>query len=70
MTQKLSMNFTCKRCGGNIGETVEQEDKLCDDVETVRELTCLRDRTSAGGGCEAVVTARIRCEGNVGEAVG
>ena len=26
------------RCEGTIGEAVEQEEKLCDEVETVREL--------------------------------
>ena len=36
---------------------MEQEEKLCDGVETVGELTCLGDRVSAGGGCEAAVTA-------------
>ena len=54
-------NFTCRKCEGNIGEAVEQEDKLCYEVETVGELTCLGDRVSAVGGCEAVVTARTRC---------
>ena len=38
-----------------------QEEKLCDEVETVQELTYLGDRMSAGGGCEAAVTARTRC---------
>ena len=42
-------------------EAVEQEIKLCDEVKTVREFTYLGDRVSAGGGCEAVVTARMRC---------
>ena len=37
---------------------MEQEEKLCDVVETVREFTYLGDRVSAGGGCEATVTAR------------
>ena len=37
---------------------MEQEEKLCDEVETVREFTYLRDKVSAGGGCEAAVTAR------------
>ena len=32
-------------------------------METVRELTYLGDRVSAGGGFEAAVTARIRCGG-------
>ena len=40
---------------------MEQEEKLCDVVETVREFTYLGDRVSASGGCEAVVTARKRC---------
>ena len=40
---------------------MEQEKKLCDEVETVREFTCLGDGVSAGGGCEAVVTARTKC---------
>ena len=40
---------------------MEQEEKLCGEVETVWELTYLGDRMSAGGGCEAAVTARTRC---------
>ena len=31
---------------------------LCDNLETVRELTYLGDWVSAGGGCEAAVSAR------------
>ena len=55
---KFSRHFTCE---GNIGEAVEHKEKLCDEVETVKEFTCLGDRVSAGGGCESVVTARTRC---------
>ena len=40
---------------------MEQEEKLCDEVETVRELTYLGDRADAGGGCEAAVTVITRC---------
>ena len=40
---------------------MEQEEKLCDYVETVREYTYLFDRVSFGGRCEAAVTARTRC---------
>ena len=36
VTPKLSRNFTCRKCEGNIGEVVEQEEKLCDEVETVQ----------------------------------
>ena len=40
---------------------MEQEEKECDKVETVREFTYLGDSVSAGGGSEAAVTARKRC---------
>ena len=30
MTQKFSQNFTCRKCELNIGEAVEQEEKLCE----------------------------------------
>ena len=40
---------------------MEHEVKLCDEVETVSEFTCLGDRVSACGGCEAAMTARTRC---------
>ena len=33
----------------------------CDEVKTVWEFTYLGDRVSAGGGCEAAVTARTIC---------
>ena len=42
-------------------EAVEQEDKLCDEVETVSGFTYIGDRVSADGRCEAAVTARTRC---------
>ena len=58
---KVFINVACRIYKENIGEAVEQEEKLCDEVETVREFTYLGDRVSAGGGCEAVVTARTRC---------
>ena len=41
---------------------MEQEEKLCDDVETVREFTYHGDRVSASGGCEDVATAITRCQ--------
>ena len=40
---------------------MEQEEKLCDEVETVMEFTYLVDSVSAGGGNEAAVTDRTRC---------
>ena len=61
VTPKLSRNFTCRICEENIGESVEHEEKLCDEVETVSVFTYLGDRVSAGGGYEATVTARTIC---------
>ena len=61
VTAKFSRNFTCRKCEGNIGEAVEQEEKLCDKVETVGEFTYLGDWVSAGGGRDAAVIARTRC---------
>ena len=59
VTQKVSRYFTYRKCEGNIGEAVEQEEKLCDEVETAREFIYVGDMVSAGGGCQAAVTARI-----------
>ena len=61
VTQSFSRNFAYSKCEGNIGEAVEQEVKLCDEVATVREFTYLGDKVSAVGGCEAAVTAIARC---------
>ena len=61
VTPKRSRNFTCRKCDGNIGESVKSEEKLCDEVEIVQEFTYLGDMVSAGGGCEAAVPARTRC---------
>ena len=38
---KSSRNLTCIKCEGNIGEAVEQEETICNKVET-------DDRVSAG----------------------
>ena len=40
---------------------MEEEEKSCDEAETVRGFTYLGDRVSAGGASEAAVTARTRC---------
>ena len=50
VTPMFSMNFTCRKCEGNIGEAVEQEEKLCDEVENVKDFTFLGDSVNAGGG--------------------
>ena len=61
VTAKFSRNFACIKCEGSIGEAVEHEENLCDKVETIQESTYLIDSVSAGGGCEAAVTARTIC---------
>ena len=40
---------------------MEQEEKLCDEVETVKEFTYFGDRVSAGGGYDVALTAITRC---------
>ena len=51
-----------RECDGNIGEAVEQEEKLCDEVkETVREFSYLGDGVSTSGRCEVAVSTRRRC---------
>ena len=39
VTTKFSRTFTCRKYGGNIGEAVEQEERLCDEMETASEFT-------------------------------
>ena len=65
MTAKFSLKFPNKKCEGNIEEVVKQEERLYDEVETVREFAYLGDRVSEGGGCETAATARTRCGGSV-----
>ena len=40
---------------------MEQEETLCNEVETVREFRYFGYRVSAVGGCEDVVTTRTTC---------
>ena len=51
MTQKISRNFTCRQCEGNIGEAMEQVEKLCDDIETVGGFTYLGEHIWRMRGC-------------------
>ena len=60
-TTRFYKKFSCRKCEGNFGEAVEEEENLCNDVESIREFTYLGDWVSAIGGCEAAVTARTRC---------
>ena len=49
VTAKFSTNVVCKKCDGNIGEAMEQVDKLYDEVDTVREFAYLGARLIADG---------------------
>ena len=60
VTQRLAKDFVCGRCEKGVGGVVEQREKLCDEVESVKEFTYLGDKVSVDGGCEAAVTARVR----------
>ena len=44
ITKKIYSSFTCRKCDGNFGEAVEQEEKLCDEVKVVRKLDYHGDR--------------------------
>ena len=44
MTTKFSIYFVYSRkCEGNIGEAVEEREKVCDEVDVARECTYLRN---------------------------
>ena len=48
VTARFLLDFACSEFFGNIGEIVGQEGKVCDEVETVREFTCVDERMSTG----------------------
>ena len=49
MTPKFSASFACRKCEWNIGEALEQEEKICDEAEMVgEEFTYFSDRVSEG----------------------
>jgi len=60
VTPRLAKDFVCRRCDKGVGEMEQQVEKLCDEVETVKEFSYLGDRVDGSGGCEAAVTARAR----------
>ena len=60
VTASLATLFVCSRWREIIKGTVNSIKKLCDEVETVNGFCYLGDRLNASGGCEAVITARVR----------
>ena len=55
------MIFCLHECKGCIGKAVEQGERLCDYVNTVRVFTYFGDRVGVGGECEVAVTVSTRC---------
>ena len=58
---KFPIIFYCIKYEGNFLDAVEQDEKLCDNVEAVIGFRYLGDNVSESGGCEAAVTARAIC---------
>ena len=54
------MHFVCLKFKGIMEERMDSIEKLRDEVETANGLCYLGDRLNASGGCEVIVTARIR----------
>ena len=54
------MHFVCSKCIGIMEGTMDSIKKLCDEVEIVNGFCYSGDRLNASGGCEVVVTARVR----------
>ena len=59
---RLATHFVCSKCKGIMERTMDLIDKLCNEVETVNEFCCLKDRLNASGGCEVAVTARVKID--------
>ena len=59
-TARLAMHFVCLKCKGIMEGTMDSNEKLCDEVETVNGFCYLGDRLNASGGCEAAVTTKVR----------
>ena len=51
----------CSKCEKGAGAGAEeQQEVMCDEVETVKGFCYLGNRLNASGGCEAAVTAKTR----------
>ena len=58
MRQDFFVSSNSDKATNGVGEV--QQEKMCDEVETVKEFCYLGDRLNASGGCEAAVIARTR----------
>ena len=60
VTCSSARDFVCRRCTDVGDGTEEPVEVLCDEVETVKGFCLLGDKLNASGGCETVVTSRVR----------
>ena len=60
VTARLAMDFVCSSCREIMKETVDLNEKLRNEMETVNGFCCLGDRLNSSGDCEAAVTTRVR----------
>ena len=58
VTCTSARHFVCRYT--NVGDGTEEPVEFCDAVETVKGFCHLGDRLNASGGCETVVTSRVR----------
>ena len=58
MTNRLEIDVNCWKCKRCHKTIEDQKEKLHADVETVKKLSYLDNRTDSEGGCEVAVTSR------------
>ena len=58
VAEEFSRSFPCIKCEVTIGDAVEQEERLCDEVPTVDKTTYLGDSVQVAA--VAPVSARTR----------
>ena len=61
VTAEFPRKLAGRKSERNIGNAVEQEEKIYNEVETAREIAHLGDRLSAGGGWKAAIYFKTRC---------
>ena len=61
VTAEFPRKLAGRKSERNIGNAVEQEEKIYNEVETAREIAHLGDRLGAGGGWKAAIYVKTRC---------
>ena len=60
VSNRLAIDFECRKCKGYHKNIEDQKEKLFDDVKTVAEFSYVGNTIKSGGGCVAAVTSRTR----------